>query len=425
MRLSGLSVENFKPFSKRIDVELGPLTVLIGRNSSGKSALARLPLLIGRALSPEAVSPIELDASGVDFGASFVDLIHNRAPHGAIGLGATFSDGTRRISFHSTVQHVDEFMLQVVSRCIWSSSEAAPITMSWLEREPLADPGHYAVEYTGGTSTEVKASFKGLLPTIVAPESADWKDNLQKLKAEMTRAFERMGYQGPFREEPHRQYRFPGGLPQSVGVSGREAPALLGADYLRREGLVLKEVGSWFEKHLGGWPLSISRSGDSFSLVLVSPDKNTVEVNLSDAGTGLSQVLPLVVQRVFDAITGKAGGIEIVEQPELHLHPAAHGPLADLYIAASAHPEACFIIETHSENFLLRLRRRIAEGLDPKRVKLYWIDDSTRPGSQVEEIQIHENGDVSNWPPSVFSEDFEEVRAIRNAQRTRTKGPQQ
>jgi len=95
---------------------------------------------------------------------------------------------------------------------------------------------------------------------------------------------------------------------------------------------------------------------------------------------------------------------------------------ADLYIAASARENACFIIETHSENFVLRLRRRIAEGLDPARVKLYWINDDTRPGSQVDEILIHENGDVSNWPSSVFSEDFEEVRKIREAQRAKARG---
>ena len=116
MRLAGLSIENFKPFSKRIDIELGPLTVLIGRNSSGKSALARLPLLIGRALSPDAHSPIELDASGVDFGASFVDLIHNRVPHGSIGLGATFADGDRRITFHSGAD-------RPMSRCLEQSGE--------------------------------------------------------------------------------------------------------------------------------------------------------------------------------------------------------------------------------------------------------------------------------------------------------------
>jgi hypothetical protein len=419
MRLAGLSIENFKPFSKRIDIELGPLTVLIGRNSSGKSALARLPLLIGRALSPDAHSPIELDASGVDFGASFVDLIHNRVPHGSIGLGATFADGDRRITFHSTVQHVDEYMLQVVSKCEWTGADVPISRMSWLGREPLADPGEYSIERSDGSTSEVKISFKGLLP-ILAPDSTE-NDALQAVRSDMWRAFDGMGYMGPFREAPQRQYRFPGGLPQGVGVSGKEAPALLGADHVRRKGVVLEQVGEWFKKHLGGWPLSITRSGDSFSLVVRSPDNETVEVNLSDAGTGLTQVLPLVVQRLFEVVTAKQGGIEIVEQPELHLHPAAHGPLADLYIAASAEPNACFIVETHSENFVLRLRRRVAEGLDPHRVKLYWVNDSARPGSRIEEIQIHENGDVSNWPSSVFSEDFEEVRAIRDAQRAKAK----
>jgi len=421
MRLAGLSFENFKPFSKRIDIELAPLTVLIGRNSAGKSALARLPVLVGRALSQEARSPIELDVSGIDFGASFLDLVHNRVPHGSIGLGAKFVDGDRRFGFHSTIQHVDELMLQVVSKSEWNSPDFSG-ALTWLGREPLADPGHYTVEHSGGASAEGTASFRGLLPTMITSSSEfEWKAKLASLRDSMSRAFDGMGYLGPFREAPHRQYRFPGGLPESVGISGREAPALLGADFIRKGGLVLGQVGEWFKQYLGGWPLSISRVGDSFSLVLVSPDKANVEINLSDVGTGLSQVLPLVVQRVFDEMTGKGGGIEIVEQPELHLHPAAHGPLADLYIAASAHPSACLIVETHSENFVLRLRRRIAEGLDPARVKLYWVNDSVRPGSRIEEIVIHPNGDVSNWPSSVFSEDFEEVKAIRQAQRSHEK----
>lgn len=418
MRLAGLSVENFKPFAKRIDIELAPLTVLIGRNSSGKSALARLPLLIARALSPDAQAPVELDASGVDFGASFLDLIHNRVPHGSIGLGATFKNGARTIGFHSTVQHVDEYMLQIVSKCEWNDGAIGALT--WEGREPLVDPGDYALSLDGAAATTVSASFKGLLPTFSGPERVDWQERIQSVRVEMWKAFDKLGYMGPFREPSQRTYRFPGGLPQSVGVSGKEAPSLLGADYVRKGGAVLQEVGKWFKENLGGWPLSITRTGDSFSLVLVSPDKSSVEINLSDAGTGLTQVLPLVVQRIFEDLTSRGGGIEIVEQPELHLHPAAHGPLADLYIAASAHDGACFIIETHSENFVLRLRRRIAEGLNPNRVKLYWVNDSARPGSQVDEITIHSNGDVSNWPATVFSEDFEEVRAIREAQRTRS-----
>src|SRR5258708_38978938 len=107
MRLAGLRLENFKPFAAPTAIDVATLTVLIGRNSSGKRALARSPLLIARALSPEALAPLELDVSGVDFGASFLDLVHNRLPHGAVSIGATLADDRQTVPFDSTIQHVD------------------------------------------------------------------------------------------------------------------------------------------------------------------------------------------------------------------------------------------------------------------------------------------------------------------------------
>jgi predicted ATPase len=105
-------------------------------------------------------------------------------------------------------------------------------------------------------------------------------------------------------------------------------------------------------------------------------------------------------------------------------------PIPDLYDAESHHPtsqpfwshsnqhEARFIIETHSENFLLRIRRRIAEkSFDSNQVIIYWINDDPNLGERIQTIQIHENGDVDKWPQGVFSEDFEEVKAIRKAQK--------
>jgi predicted ATPase len=206
-----------------------------------------------------------------------------------------------------------------------------------------------------------------------------------------------------------------------VGPGGIQAPALLGADVLRNRGALLKSVSDWYVQHLGGWGLDIERQGEMFALVLTSPDDPAVRVNLVDVGAGLSQVLPLVVQRKFGAAGVGNGGIEIVEQPELHLHPGAHGPLADLYIEAARQGGVRFLIETHSENFVLRIRRRIAEGtLSPNDVSLYWVDDGQRPGSRLVPVDIDAAGDVSHWPRGVFSEDFEEVKAIRAAQRGRS-----
>ncbi|RKH52495.1 AAA family ATPase [Corallococcus llansteffanensis] len=429
MELTGISFENYKAFSRRETLVLRPLTILIGRNSSGKSAIARFPLLLAHALAERAQSPLELDIRGVDFGGSFVDLIHNRTPHGAIGLGASFESAEGdRLEIWARVQHFSEFMMQVVDSFEITKNGQPLLSLQRSEVDPQVEKAIYSGQWgREEAKLSLYLSFRGLWPVVhFSPQGTEesalrleeLSNSLSSLLPQLQRAVDRVGYLGPFRVPPTRQYRFPGGLPQSVGVSGSEAPALLGADSLRKGGVVLKAVSDWYRDYLGGWMLDISRHGDSFSLVLRSPDDPSIEVNLVDVGTGLSQVLPLVVQRLFETLTGKSNGLEIIEQPELHLHPGAHGDLADLYIQAAQQPGARFLIETHSENFILRIRRRLAEGkFDVSRVGIYWVDDAPRPGSLIEPINLYSNGDVSSWPRGVFAEDFDEVRAIRAAQR--------
>lgn len=148
-----------------------------------------------------------------------------------------------------------------------------------------------------------------------------------------------------------------------------------------------------------------------------NPHEPSTEINIADAGAGIAQILPIVVQRQFEKLSQKTGGLEIVEQPELHLHPAAHADIADLYVDALTHTQSRFIIETHSENFILRIRRRVAEGkLDPKKVILYWVKDEKDAKRKIQPIEIDADGEVDYWPEGVFSEDFQEVREIRKAQ---------
>jgi hypothetical protein len=419
MELTGLSFENYKPFASREDVEIRPLTLLVGRNSSGKSAVARLPLLLGRAVSDDAEAPLDLAVEGVDFGASLLDVIHNRVPHGAVTIGAKFSDERDRVTeFRARIQHVSEYMLQIVSEFELITPGRDPVRITWDGRDPLASPGHYSCNGMPSLVT-----FAGIFPNQIgfpdnAPGAAELATHIFETHDVIQRALKPVSYLGAFREPPKRTYLFPGGLPQSVGASGVTAAALLGADYLRRRGVVLDAVGRWASENLGGWPLAVTRQGDSFALVLRDPEDPAVEVNVTDAGTGVTQVLPLVVQRVFEEVTGRRSALEIVEQPELHLHPAAQVSLADLYVrAVKEHQRPRFIIETHSENLLLRVRRHVAEGtLDPEKVIVYWVNDLERDGTRLEPIFIYRNGDVSSWPTGVFAEDFVEVAAIRKAQ---------
>jgi predicted ATPase len=138
---------------------------------------------------------------------------------------------------------------------------------------------------------------------------------------------------------------------------------------------------------------------------------------LADAGTGVAQELPILVQRVLDVLEHPSSStLEIIEQPELHLHPAAHAALADLYLEAARNTGVRFLIETHSEALLLRLRRRIAEGShSPESVAIYFVDQ--RDGaSTVRRVRIDSSGQLDYWPEGVFSEDYEEARALASAQ---------
>ena len=86
-------------------------------------------------------------------------------------------------------------------------------------------------------------------------------------------------------------------------------------------------------------------------------------VDLPDVGFGISQVLPVLVQCFY----APPGSIILMEQPEIHLHPSAQSALADVMIDVinsrenGADRNIQLIIETHSEHFLRRLQRRIAE----------------------------------------------------------------
>ena len=395
MILTAFEFENYKAFPGRERIDIKPLTILIGKNSAGKSAVARLPVLLAHGMASDLDSPLELNAGGVDFGSSLVDLIHDKSPHGSVGLSVELDLDGKQHRFSWNLQHFDEYRMFTVSEFATGISGDLH-KWHWRGGDPIKHAGTYRIG-----QEDVTLKFTGLLPNV-KPSIIDSR----KLSKGLT-------YLGPFREKPQRFYRFPSGHAHDVGHAGANAPALLGSDVLRRKGEVLSAVGEWFQTYLGGWALDLVKHGDSFSLVLRNPKNASVEVNIADTGTGIAQVLPIVVQRQFEALTGAGMGLEIVEQPELHLHPAAHGDLADLYIEAVKRTNTRFIVETHSENFLLRTQLRVAEGkLDPNKVAIYWVDNGT-----IQSIKLNERGDLSSWPEGVFSEDFEEVRRIRNAQK--------
>ena len=76
--LDKITFKNYKSFKNRQELELKPLTILIGKNSSGKSAVAKLPTLIENSLSGAFLEPLRVNNNGVELGGEFRDLVYGR-----------------------------------------------------------------------------------------------------------------------------------------------------------------------------------------------------------------------------------------------------------------------------------------------------------------------------------------------------------
>lgn len=144
-----------------------------------------------------------------------------------------------------------------------------------------------------------------------------------------------------------------------------------------------------------------------------SIEVNGKERDLSEVGVGVSQVLPVLVL----AMIAKPGSIVLIEQPELHLHPAAQSRLADLFLYAR--PDVTFVVETHSEYLITRLRRRVVEGkANPSKIAIYFAEVE---GGQSELVRLNlsDRGNFDEWPTGFFDTRDQEVLRLAQALRER------
>ncbi|MGH3943010.1 MAG: DUF3696 domain-containing protein [Pseudonocardiaceae bacterium] len=428
MSLVRMALTNYRCFAKRLDIELRPVTVVLGRNNSGKSALVRAPMVFSTGFRTDSPAPLDLDLIGEEILDSFTDLIYGGRPHGSIQIDLEFNESEvvspiprngPPILLNATIQHVDEYRLQIVSSLSMQVGNREA-RFEWEQDDPRSDERLYTITADGERYMHVPVRFAGLLPV----ETVFWKATharpdwsvIKTLSGTIRRSLGPVRYLGPFRNRPARRYRLPARMPAEVGVTGEFSAQMLGSDFARQKGHLIRQVNKSFTKNLPGWRIDVVERGGMYTVVLKSDD-DKLQVNLADTGTGVAQVLPIFVQRAFDIINPPAEGtLEIVEEPELHLHPAAHASLADLYLEAARQTGVRFLIETHSETFLLRLRRRIAEGvIDPETVAVYFVENHDG-ASGARRIRLDEDGNVDYWPQGVFSEDYAETRALATAQ---------
>ncbi len=439
MELRSLTLERYKGYAERVTLDLAPLTILVGPNDSGKSALAQAIQLLAGGLAPaddEAREPLPLASGGIRHGKTFEDLVTGRSAHGWIGVGSVFAPAAgREISLDATVQNVvapGQPAERQISKWRLSSAEGEVA----VERLSLAEGAEYGVSLSrmplsGETSDIQPIVWRGLLPAepnAVAASLAEpvellwkWARGVRHLRCPRTLV------PSPFRTEQAPAYfgfHGSGGVgfnqgpfntvhrsAPALGPYGRDAPLALASD-----DHLLDSVRGWYRSAFGV-SLDLRVHGPHRDLV-VRQSNGAADVLLEQSGAGLSQVLPVAVAVLTAPNAGP--GVEIIEHPEAELHPAAHAHVAELLLANLPGPARPVIVETHSEMLLLRARRWIAERrLTPDQVLVYWVSREPDRGSTLQKIRITEHGDMDSWPQDVFIEDYEEILAIRRAARAK------
>ena len=229
-------------------------------------------------------------------------------------------------------------------------------------------------------------------------------------------------YIGPLRHAPHLPF---GSAPDpdsgSVGVSGEHVAAVLqakraaigryplpnGRDAELRLGEAANEWLSFFEL---ADSLTVSEGTPLvYSIGLVPPGLERA-VPLSAVGVGVSQLLPVIVQ----CLVAGPGALVILEQPELHLHPAAQQRLADFLIACTNWGQR-ILVESHSEYLVLRLRRRIAEDDSDalwKRVAILFAERDKDGDTTYREVEMNKVGGVLDWPEGFFDQGQNEAHQL-------------
>lgn len=449
--LKRLRVENFKSW-RIADLKLAPLTALYGANSSGKSSLIQFLLLLKQTKDTpdrKAVFDFGSPEGFVNLG-SFADAVYGHDTSQPIHwelewqmpskLSIADPGGKRSKALFEGTE------IQIESQVSLRGKAPATDRLSYL-----FDRATFVVErgsaeragYQLKTKNKVDFSFKrtqGRVWDLPAPsksylfpdQARTYFQNSQfigEFETAYVSQIDNVIHLGPLRAFPRREYPWSGSRPTDVGRSGENTiDAILAAtddDVTRNLGpkkrrMPFQEMIAWWLQTMGMIDhFHVEEVGSSSGLYRVRVRKNqkSPDVLLTDVGFGISQVLPALVLLYYVPEHSTV----ILEQPEIHLHPAVQTALADLIISVVKARNVQVILESHSEYLLNRLLRRVAEGdnspytpISPADVKVYFCRNESGE-SRLDNLHVNMFGGIENWPEEFFGDSVGEMAAREEA----------
>ena len=428
--ITHIRMKNFKSWKDSGEVKLAPLTGFFGTNSSGKSSLLQMLLLLKQTIGREEVLFFGDENSLVNLG-SFREVIHNHEPDTLLelNLGCKPKEPCHIYIYEWKPDRVEGEFPKLINHFTFNMSSSGG-SIGPLDYHCIGPDGNWNVEwkppgrvYVDGDET---GSYRVKNCYGMSDDSGDI--SLFELASAFEELFANVYPLGPTRVQPKRTYHWEGTHPESIGQSGEDMIASLlyarvdqkTTPYEGKDVLIEERISAWLREMGLAHSFSIKRTStqaDRDYDVLIQKGPDSAKVTLADMGYGLAQFLPVLVHCYYAA----EGSTLILEQPGMHLHPKVQSQLADLLIEVVTERKLQILVESHSEHLLNRLQRRIAEEkISVDKTALYFCRNDEGV-SNIKRLEIDEFGNIANWPKNFFGNEMGDLFAMTKAQRERQK----
>ncbi|QYK46924.1 MAG: AAA family ATPase [Phycisphaeraceae bacterium] len=404
-------VEHLRRFDQRQSLAVRPITILVGENSSGKTSL--LAALFA-ALRQRTI-PFQFTFNNPPFEMGGYSSIATYKG-GKFGRSPSFS-----IGFNLALNKQEHQWI-----CEFRDVDGIPYPSHITIRSPT---GSLSVRVDSGSSLKADISLNGISKSLSFDASQASRESISILDLCVRKLFtDDKGAPGklaemllttadgqrlvnplrhvptvlalaPIRTKPERTYNR---LSDAPTPEGDHIPIilarLLGPKRLSDEASTIREQLIAFGSESGLFkdlkPRALGDSAnDPFQLLVTT---NGRPANLADVGYGVSQALPIAVQ----CLIAPPKQMLIVQQPEVHLHPRAQAALGSLFVRLSQSEKKSFVIETHSDYLIDRVRQHIKRGDIPvSEVSIGYVEMNGIV-STIHPIEVDSHGNITDAPPN-------------------------
>lgn len=373
--LTRIDLRYFKCF-EILNLTFCPLTLLTGANASGKSTVMQALVLLHQTMREhERSSRLMLNGSMLKLGA-VSDVINHE--QGRRGCSISLHDN-RTAFFHWDFEGEHSDLSMEVRRIHVGSDKDGE--WEWNGTQPLR---------------------------YLIPENFDGGSLPDRLQRTTYLTAERLGPREHYvLDDPQ--------LTPVVGSKGENAVSVLysGGDlHVLRKLVILdapptrfRQVEARMASFFPGCELEMMPVPRTNSVVLgIRTSRITDFHRPVHTGFGLTQVLPIVVS----ALSAKPDDLLLIENPEVHLHPAGQSAMGK-FLAEVASSGVQVIVETHSDHVLNGIRRAVKQNtIDSNDIALHYFcslhEEREKGRAQVESLAIDVNGNIDSWPDGFFDQ---------------------